>query len=310
MLNKVNGSLLVTTEGLETSCIIDAERDGVVSRFYEMKFEAEHKNDHFYVLESVYRHSFSFGRFYPEFVNMSWSEFRACETLKGISQTTFQMMQSFCKNPSFETLGSEDEFRERSEPHAQSGYINSNEAEDFVNNVKSWEDWHRRWYCCHQEQIDWQGAGSNWFPRMDLILMVLRRELIAELGQVIADTVADSDLVSVFYERVMRHKGCETEAYASKIGGEVCLCNYYVYEPELSKMEQDTARSTRRIYSIVNCQKKTQFISIDFVHGMFEFHNEHGDHLGEYRFDGSFNSCAVADHSLHNVKLWRKRSRE
>ena len=72
MLNKVNGSLLVTTDGLETSCISDADRDGVVSRFYEMKFNAEHKNDRFYVLESVYSHSFSYGSFYPGFVNMSW----------------------------------------------------------------------------------------------------------------------------------------------------------------------------------------------------------------------------------------------
>ena len=32
-----------------------------------------------------------------------------------------------------------------------------------------------------------------------------------------------------------------------------------------------------------------QFISIDFGHGMFEFHDENGEHQGEFRFDGSQN---------------------
>ena len=307
MIRKMKGSLLLTVDELETAHIPEEDREMAISRYYEMKLEAEKHNDCFYALESIYRHSFSYGNFYPGFVNMSWSEFLDCETLKGISQTTFQMMQTFCQRPNIETVMDEDEFQEREEPHARSGYCNPNGVKDFVNNMTSWEEWHRRWYSCHQEQIDWDCVGDSWFPRPDLIIGILKRELIAELGHGIVESIDDSDVVNVFYDRVMRHKGNETEAYASKIGGEVCLRNYYVFEQELSTIERQYAKSLRRIFSIINKHGMTQFISIDFAHGMFEFHDERGVHLGEYRFDGSYNSGAEASHSLHKIESWRRR---
>lgn len=98
------------------------------------------------------------------------------------------------------------------------------------------------------------------------------------------------------------------EAYASKIGGEICRYNYYTYEKELSNLERQYAKSLREIYSIVNRNGNLQFISIDFGHGMFESHDENGKHQGEFRFDGcTSNKGSSANHDLKCVSQWRKK---
>lgn len=305
---KAKGSLLVTADELETAYIPEKERDKAVLGFYDMKSEAERHHDRFYVLEEVYTHPFTYGEFYPSFMNMSWKEFQECKTLKGISQTTFEMMQSFCKNPVIATLGSEAEFMIKEEPQARSGYSNPTGTSVFVKDLGSWEEWHRKWNVVHQDQIDWTGVDNNWLPRPDLVHWILRRELIVNLGKEEAERIDDCDVVSVFYERVMRRKGGKIEAYASSIGGEICQCNYYRHESELSTLERQYAKSLRDIYSIINQEGKIQFISIDFLHGMFEFHNDKGDHLGEFRFDGSPNSVAETGHSLKCLEQWHKQT--
>ena len=305
----IKGSLLVTTDGLETACIAEVDRDRKVRDFYDMKSEAERHHDQFYALEAVFSHPFSYGSFYPGFVNMSWSEFKACETLKGISETTFEMMQSFCQQPVINSLSDEGAFLLKEKPQSHTGYSNPSLQADFVNSLADWEEWHRNWYAGHQELIDWEEGRSNWLPRIDLVHSILRRELRQALGQAAADLIRNSDVVNAFYEKVMKHVGPGIEAYASKIGGEVCRCNYYVAERELSRMEQQASGySLREIYSIINRDGQQQFISIDFKHGMFEFHDQSGIHLGEFRFDGSFNSQAEADHSLRCIQEWHKRT--
>lgn len=305
---KVKGSLLLTAEELETTHIPEKERDAAVFGYYEMKSKAERYNDRFYALAAVYSHPFSYGAFYPDFVNMSWDEFKACESLHGISQTTFQMMQSFFKCPNMTTLEGWDNFLEKEDPRARTGYCNPSGTPEFVNNLASWEEWHRKWFVEHQEQIDWNGVENEWLPRPDLVRGILRRELIVHLGDEKADSIDDAHVVSSFYESVMKHKGPEIAAYASRIGGEVCSCNYYVREPELSRMEQLEVNSLREIYSILNRIGERQFISIDFKHGMFELLNEKGDHRGEARFDGTPNAEIETDHSLKCLDQWRKQT--
>ena len=298
----------MTAEGLETAGIDEKDRDGKVLGFYYMKSEAERHNDRFYALVSVFSHPYSYGAFYPSFVNLSWQEFQACETLKGISETTFEMMQAFCQHPGIEALQDDESFLQKEEPHAHTGYYNSTQKEDFVNNIADWEEWHRKWNVCHQELIDWNGVSNDWLPRLDLVHCILRRELRSVLGEERADLIGDSDVVTEFYDKIMKHKGCNIAAYASTIGREVCLSNYYIAEKELSRMEHHAANSLREIYSIVNRHRRRQFISIDFLHGMFEFHDEHGTHLGEFHFDGSFNSKAEVDHSLRCLEQWHRQT--
>ncbi len=58
----------------------------------------------------------------------------------------------------------------------------------------------------------------------------------------------------------------------------------------------------RKIFSLTGHDGKKKYISIDFKHGFFEFHDYRGDHLGEYRFNGEFNSEADPSHNLKSVK--------
>ena len=42
--------------------------------------------------------------------------------------------------------------------------------------------------------------------------------------------------------------------------------------------------------------------------GMFEFHDENGEHQGEFRFDGSQNYGIETDHGLKCMELWHKQT--
>lgn len=303
------GNLLLTEEGMETALIPEKEREKAVLEFYNMKYEAERHHDRFYALSSVYGHDFSYGVFYPNFYNMTWAEFKACPSLKGIGQCAYDLMQGFCQNPNVVPLDDVMAFAEKDEPRAYTGYSNPKSYPEFVGDRSVWETWHREWYANHQEQIDWSEAENDWLPRPDLARGIMRRELINTLGRDKAVMIADSDVATLFHENVMKHQGDNLEAFALTIGGEICLCNYYVHERELSVMEHRQTNSLRGIYSIVNRHGQRQFISIDFRHGMFEFHNKRGVHLGEYRFDGSFNSGPDERHSLRCIEEWERQNR-
>ena len=146
--------------------------------------------------------------------------------------------------------------------------------------------------------------------------MILKRELLAkfketktpEESQELLEKITDNNVVHEFHRLVMGRQGDAIGGNASSIGGEICRCNYYTYEAELSDFERQYAKNPIEIYSIINRNGKRQFISIDFHHGMFEFHDETGAHLGEYRFDGSFNSNAEADHSLKCMEQWHRQT--
>lgn len=49
---------------------------------------------------------------------------------------------------------------------------------------------------------------------------------------------------------------------------------------------------------MINRDGKRQYISLDFAHGMFEYIDSHGNHIGEYRLTGDFNSSAQTDHGF------------
>ena len=61
-------------------------------------------------------------------------------------------------------------------------------------------------------------------------------------------------------------------------------------------------KSLRKIYSILNRNGKKQYISLDLRHGMMEFHDEKGTHLGEFRFTGVKNAEAESSHDLQALK--------
>lgn len=312
------GSLLVTVESMELNHVESNRRDKVVGDFHRMMTEAERNHDKFYAIEELYTHEFSYGDFYSGFLYRPWAEFRTNNVLSSISQMTYQLLIAFRSRVSFISIDNETSFFNLScPPYAHTGYY-SHSYNDYVGNVNGWEKWHREWYKTHPEYIDWNDAKNKLFPRQDLVIKILKRELLkkfksenltSEQAEIKLACIDDKDIANEFHDKVMKHKGGDLEGYAFNIGNEICDSNYYTYLDDLSSMENRQVGSLRKIYSIVNKNGKQQFISIDFLHGMFEFHNENGDHLGEYRFDGSLNSGAEKDHRLKCLGQWRKKAR-
>lgn len=311
----VKGSLLVTVDGMEVANIEESQRDKAIRDFYEMKFHAERCHDCFYALSDLFSHTFSFGNFYTGFLFKSWPAFHADRTLSCISQNTYQLILSFSQCLKLPSLESEEAFQEKEKPLAHSGYSNPQNYHDFVSCKKDWEEWHKRWYTAHPQDIDWSSASNSLFPRQDLIRDILRREILLKFCESCSrdeallklNEIKDDEVANVFHEQVMKHQGDRIEGYAFGIGEEICLSNYYSYEPELSDMERQFAKSMRAVYSLINKNGVIQFVSIDFKHGMFEFHDENGTHIGEFRFDGTYNSTPEKDHSLKCIDEWRRK---
>lgn len=305
-MGRTKGSLLITATGMEIGDVAPEQRDKAILAFFEMKTEAERQNDRFYALQEFFSHEFSFGHFY-DLLN-DWKTFQNKGILHSISQSTFQYLQSFCQCPLLTTLENDMFFLQKEEPRGHSGVNNSHGDLSFINDLTSWEQWHRKWNTEHPEDIDWSKSENDWFPRPDLIIQIMHRELQAHCD-LEAEGHHNQDVVSMFYSLVMRRKGPSIHAYAQTIGSEICKCNYYREEVELSAMEQRVAGSLRKIYSIYNRHGFQQFISIDFAHGMFEFHDENGSHQGEYRFDGSPNAESQTNHSFKCMEKWKRKMR-
>lgn len=316
-MTAVKGSLLVMAEGMELACVQAVSRDKVVADFHCMKTEAERQNDRFYAMKDLYSHQFSYGDLYTGLLLRPWPDFHADRILSSISQKTHQLLQSFSQCIRLFPVENEDAFMQKEAPHAYTGYCNTGNYKDYVGCESEWEIWHREWYKTHPQDIDWSTASNDMLPRQDLILKILKRELqskFVEDGLTPDDakqkvlSIADTKIVHEFHDKVMGHKGNTIAGYASQIGDEICRCNYYTYEAELSDFERQYAKSLRSIYSIINKDGKMQFISIDFSHGMFEFHDENGNHKGEFRFDGSPNSGVETDHNLKCMERWHKQT--
>lgn len=306
----VKGNILIATEGFETANINEYNRDRAVRDFYEMKSNAERNNDRFYALESLFTHQFSYGEYYPGFMNLTWQEFQSKNSLKGIEETTYELMHTFCQCPSITQLCDEHTFLQKDEPRVFAGYCNPQKRTSFINNKDNWEEWHRTWYVAHQDKIDWHNVNNKWFPRMDLINAIIMRELYANLKESEIQSIDKNKFVVAFHEKVMRKQGCNLSAYAESIGSEICVKNYYKEEIELSKIEQQAAgNSLRKVFSIINSCGEQQFISIDFKHGMFEFHDGKGCHLGEYHFDGTYNADSDSTHDLKCLDQWRRQNK-
>jgi hypothetical protein len=316
MMAKVKGSLLVTAEAMEISGIAADSQNKAVGDFFTMKTEAERKHDRFYALPDLYTHQFSYGDFYAGFLYRSWPDFHANGALANIKQNTFQLIQSFSQCPMLENVASEDDFEQKELPHAHSGICNPQAFTDYVGDWDAWEEWHKQWYTTHPEDIDWSDAANGWLPRQDLIMAILKRELLVKFMEAYTEekakemvaAIPDVNVVHEFHSRVMGHQGSKLAGYASAIGGEICRCNYYSYEAELSDLERQYAKSMREIYSILNKDGRRQFISIDFGHGMYEFHDENGEHQGEYRFDGSYNANKESSHNFKCMDQWHKQT--
>lgn len=287
------GNIKIIPEGMDTCDIKEKDRDNAIRNFFVMKNRAEEAKDTFYASDSFYSYVFSYGNFFSDFVFQTWEDVQKKSSLKGITQTTMQFVLNSLQ--CFPKEISDVDFNQLEAPRTKAGFKQSKSISDYISDEYSWKNWRASWYRNNQDKIDWSNASNSLFPFPAIIESILKRELLSH------KISPNHDFVNLFHEKVMKHKGTELIAYAEKIGKEICMSNYYIYEHDLSISEQRKSSSIRRIFSIINKEKKKQYISIDFAHGMFEFLNENGKHQGEYRFDGSYNAEPENDHSFKTL---------
>lgn len=303
----MRGNLLLTTEGMEPANILMENRNKVISNFLDLQHHMQCKCDCMFMTEDTLTHEYSFGKSFYGLLGYSWNEFRQIESLQGIQQVVFERLTNCIQKDLKPTcIENEEVFFCKQGPNGLGGYRYESCPCDFIHNIDSWENLKYTYLSNNPNEIEW--GDCDFLPNQDEIFKILSNELISH--QIHVNMSCDLHELSInFHEHVMKHKaaGGELEAYCSEIGGQVCRANYYRLERELSSMEQQCVHSKRIIWSICK-EGKLQFISFDFETGHFEFHNNQGKHLGEYRFDGSLNkeSDPTGRHDLQSINNWQK----
>lgn len=196
----------------------------------------------------------------------------------------------------------------------------------------TWHEHREAHYGAHNDQIDWNGRTGTvtleFIPNRLRTDELLRREIERHVESMVREEALQKgwskeeikeksalrkqeilkkwegeETHVTFHREVMKEGSGTIAAQAGRIGEIICKANFYNFEPELTAKETKLAGgSMRKIFSLTGHDGKKKYISIDFKHGFFEFHDYRGDHLGEYRFNGEFNSEADPSHNLKSVK--------
>ncbi|MFH1194330.1 MAG: hypothetical protein V1720_01380 [bacterium] len=300
------GHLLLINDSFEMAFIQENDRDRIFINFCKAIDLTKLHEDTIYANNDFFIRRYSYGTFY-DFIYKSWPEIVRDEHLKGISNTAHQLYSSLIQAvPGLaRRVGSVDEYLSSySKQHF--GFYGF-EMKKLVNRPYiccegTWHRWKSNWFIKHQNEINWKKANDEFLPNKNFSNNIIEDETHNHNVQN-KITQYNGSIVNTFYEEVMKKKGSEIEAYTIKIGRKILELNYYVYDKELSKREKKLAKgSLRNIYKLLLRNGNYSYISLDHRHGMFEYHDHKGTHLGEYRFDGSYNSTADSTHDLKTLK--------
>lgn len=318
------GSLYLYDEDFELENIPEEKRNEVVADFFKMKSNA--REDKFYASNSlIYTKPFSYGVGLNALMLASWKDLCRMPSCAGIKETTYALFSHVqWSEPVFRTGC---EFEQLEEPKAYAKFREEGDATIFISCKETWKAWHARWYQMHQSQIPWEeGRSNDMLPFVEYAVDIMKAELeerkesyLKEQERLNDKTLHDKEIQEIdlylsyeqkehftvvdgFYAIIMARKGSARYAYAEKIGSKVLEVNGYIYEEEFSKREQGVVSSLRKIYSIIGKNGHKQYASIDFEHGMFEFVNHLNDHLGEFRFDGTYNSGPQPNHAFKTMQ--------
>lgn len=311
------GTLRLIEKGFETQTIPPEERDAALRNFIYLKNEIKDQ-DKIVALQAFYEHPFSFGNIIQNFFFAPWEDFRKTKTLSGIRQNTYQLMyDSFAQKPVYTTIKNEDEFTRAQLPHAYTGLKQPYDIPEYVYDVETWEWWHLDWLTQHPNLITWDDVNNEVFPYPKVIKNLLHKEIerrgdvrvwqtqrYSECDEEGKWKIREEEITNAFYESVMKHLSPEERiAYTETLGRQVCKRNHYIYNEKASKIEAAATKSKRMIFEILKDNKK-QYISLDFKHGMLEFLDSQGNHLGEKRFDGTQNTGTDSTHSFVAFDNW------
>ena len=176
--------------------------------------------------------------------------------------------------------------------NALMGYLNDTDIQKFVDSPGARYEVVIQYCSANNNLIDWQRSKHDFLPNIshsNEYLALQHNTLDTDLRQ---RSLEISKFASAYctedYTKDLKG-GRTREALAEEVGNEVARRNFYKKEEELSKAEANLRKSLRSIYSIEKNGQK-MYLSIDFEKCIaFEWCNNNGEHLGEFRFDGQQN---------------------
>lgn len=301
------GVLRFFKKSLDVGLVGIKERDSQLNGLIDIVLFATNENQ--VVLgDKMTGAQYSFGSL-SDLLYSEWDNFKNNSCLKGIGFNTYErLIDSFTINPCPREMSDQD-YKALSK---RKGYIGLAQfgipaiLRPYTYDYQSYNDWQADWYRNHPQDIEWT-VENPFLPNLQYVEEVLEDELIKHKKyEYTAEAGGESRvhrLAIAFHEKVMRMKGGQRKSYTIEIGFKICCGNAYTFEHTLSEDESKAnGGDTRKIFSIVKKNKK-QHISLDTAHGMFEFHDENGHHLGEFHFDGSMNSPAdsTGKHDLKTI---------
>lgn len=318
------GALFIVNSSFELSDVEDNVRGYLLESFCEAFSEANNNGDIFVGTEDFFTAAYSFGTLCEHLIYADWDSVSKSPHLKGVTSTVHNLIYTtLMPLPSIiRILDSSNGFIENFNltNYGYAGLKINKGPKPFIWSKETWEIWQRQWLIHHQNEIVWKEGMDDFLPNFKKSNKILKREfekgirlrlerdgknveqekLINEIKAIL---LTHKDSVNVaFYEEVVKKQGDQLEAYVQEIGGEIMAVNFYAFDEQLSRNEQRASGSFRRIFKLLNKAGRLQYISLDHRHGMFEYHNETGEHLGEKRFDGTPNKPADVSHNLKTLK--------
>lgn len=240
--------------------------------------------------EGLYCKEFKFGYFYNDLLYGKFEKLRSW----GISQKTHELLSNvLMQKPCLGKEISNSDWDNIASCKIDYGLQNDSN-ENYCTCEKEWQAERIKFYVANPDQIDW--SQDEWFPNKEWSERLLKEFINDRTTSLEGPSSNDVENQA---HNILRRMGPEFQAKVSVLGADLCLGNFYFEEKTLSIEELELCGSQRRIFSITK-QSRKQYISLDFAHGMFEYHDSSGNHLGEYRLLGTKNSDADKSHNLRS----------
>lgn len=309
-----------TVEEMDLQRVNAVQRDAEMRNLFDLL-------DEFYIhgvkpkcQEGMGSHKYAFG-YWTEF---SYGKFEDIKIWNISNQTYQRMAPTLMSHPGIFRELKDENWSKIGGFKNDCGFSSLNRGLHFSGDVDTWHHNRELYFQTNQKDIDWSNR-NDFLPnkhRSDNLLQKRIDKFVENLVEEEAQKnqwteeeyrnnysnrckeikdKLDKNVGVSFHENVMNDNDGSLKAIAEEIGTQICKTNFYVYEEKLTKDERKASGSSRKIFSLINKKGEKQYISIDFAHGMFEFLNHKGDHLGEFRFNGMPNKPANPSHSLKTL---------
>lgn len=231
---------------------------------------------------------YSFGQFEKDFL---WAPLGQ-GIFSGVPQTVHQLYSHlFIQYPSLGKEINSDEWDSLTQCKADYGLLSPGESGLWLTKEEEWQEKRVDHYTSHQDQIFWD-VGESFLPNKGWSDRILEQICKSE----------NVNFSEANFHEMLGRQGPNKEACIRKWGKRICCANFYIYNRELSNRESRESKGEKRVIYYIERNGRMQYISLDLAHGMLELYDNHGNHLGEYRFSGTKNKDPNPSHNLKTLR--------